>query len=61
MASENFAQIEYDDIVAETPSAILISIDDRDVWIPKSQIEFHNKDSCYMEIPEWLAIDKELV
>ena len=48
-------------IIVETEKAILIKdLNDKDTWIPKSQIDLSlDKDS--MIISEWLAIDKELV
>jgi len=55
----------------ETDKAVLIQVDgdpDNEVWIPKSQIEWESTGGLYaigdeveMEIPEWLAIEKELV
>lgn len=56
---------------AEIPKAILVSHDgDRDkaVWLPKSQVEFEPKKRLAdgtkitsVTMPEWLAIEKELV
>ena len=53
-------------VVKETPGAILIDDGSVKAWIPRSQLlEPVEKDSegCIVEIsiPEWLAIDKELV
>lgn len=50
----------------ETSKAILVS-DDGDkehaVWLPLSQIEFERKKSGLVEVtlPEWLALEKELI
>lgn len=55
----------------ETDKAIAI-VDERDVdgpekliWLPKSQIEYeasgHIEGAITVEIPEWLAKEKELV
>ena len=52
-------------IVHVTDRAFLIRVDEQEEWIPKSQIE----DSSYDEklnittlvIPEWLAIEKNLI
>ncbi|MCK5607552.1 hypothetical protein KAR91_37055 [Candidatus Pacearchaeota archaeon] len=54
------------EIVRITGQAILINDGDRDVWLPISQIENFDeswkvKDTVDLEIPEWLAIEKELV
>ena len=35
-------------------------LNDEKVWIPKSMIEISDSEKS-MLIPEWLAIDKELV
>ena len=52
----------------ETDEAILIEDEnDNQVWIPKSQIAnweedmYEKHDDFEIEIPEWLAIEKELV
>ena len=50
----------------ETDKAFCVTVDDkRQVWLPKSQVEWHIDDtktnSGVMVMPEWLAIDKELV
>lgn len=47
----------------ETEAAILLNDGDTEVWLPKSQIEYDmpNKyNQTTVEIPEWLAIEKEL-
>jgi len=51
-------QVKY-----ETKAAYLINDGDKDIWIPKSQCELHfepNK-SAILTLPEWLALDKELI
>ncbi len=47
----------------ETKAAWLVSDGDRDVWLPKSQCELeHGKDMvCIVTMPEWLAVEKELI
>ena len=43
----------------ETESAWLVDDGDEDpVWIPKSQAEFDGK---ILTLPEWLAMEKELI
>ena len=51
----------------QTASAYLFSGEDADngepgdkVWLPKSQCEWDDSEGT-MQIPEWLAIEKELV
>lgn len=51
---------------AETEKAILVSTEGDAVdaqWIPKSQCEFEKKKKNLVEVtmPEWLAIDRDLV
>jgi hypothetical protein len=50
----------------ETPKAILVSDDgDRDkaIWIPLSQCEIEHKPKgiVIVTMPEWLALEKELI
>ena len=51
------------DIKYETEKAILIDAGDKEVWLPLSQIEirFEMGVGAIVSMPEWLAIDKELV
>jgi len=50
--------IVYDDLVYETDKAYLLRFDDRDVWIPKSQVQ--DIDDEYVTLPLWLIEEKEL-
>ena len=47
----------------ETKAAWLISDGDRDVWLPKSQceLELGKNMVCIVTLPEWLAVEKELI
>lgn len=53
----------------ETSQAILINDGDIEVWIPKSQIENYDDldeviekgHEITIEIPEWLAIENDLI
>jgi hypothetical protein len=59
-------EIEVDTVTVETDKAILCVIDDKEVWIPKSQVDQSSDvqskgDSGTLVIPEWLAIEKRLV
>lgn len=47
------------DLKHETDKAFLVTDGDKDVWLPKSLVE-NNGDGTFT-MPEWLAIDKELV
>ena len=56
--------IPFDDIIHQTPEAIFFDMGDEEVWLPKSQIievDDSNPKRKTVTIPEWLAIDKELV
>jgi len=51
-------------IERETEAAYLVDDGDRTVWVPKSQVTLdpHQKSGFHsMFIPEWLAIEKELI
>jgi len=64
ISSVSMDYIEIDGVVkAVTEKAILFSDGTREVWIPKSQLEdMEIKHGVAMiTIPEWLAIEKELV
>lgn len=63
-------EIDFMHIVVETNQAILFEFDTGRCWIPKSQIEElikeapdkeTNKQPGRVELPEWVAIEKELV
>lgn len=43
----------------ETENAIRLVVDGKSAWLPKSQVE-DNGDGTFT-MPEWLAIDKELI
>lgn len=46
----------------ETENAVLIDYDGVEAWLPKSQIEYQiNGTEIELMVPEWLAIDKELI
>jgi len=53
----------YMEIKRETALAILATDGVSDVWLPKSQIKIDRKKYPDAEItlPEWLAIEKEIV
>jgi len=52
--------LPFDDILKETDSAWLLDFGYIEVWLPKSQCEM-DEDENTIEVPEWLAIEKELV
>jgi len=62
----NLIELEFD-YIGETDDAILIANpyeEKESVWLPKPQIEieYHGHIGCItVTLPEWLAIEKELV
>ena len=56
---QDLVEIDFDEVVHETASAVLIRIDKDEHWIPESQIKQQYDTS--LEIPEWLAIEEGLV
>lgn len=52
-------QIVYDDIVRETENAMLVLFDYKQIWLPKSQIEYDETDG-ELFVAEWLIDEKEL-
>lgn len=61
--SDEEVDIVYDELITSTEKAMLYRIDNLKVWIPKSQIlhSTYQSGSGTLTIPEWLAIEKELV
>lgn len=53
------------DVVGETLGAYQVTDGDIFTWLPKSQVEPEKQcgpgDTVSFEVPEWLAIKKELV
>ena len=62
MTRSNHKIVTLDGAVsAETAKAYRFSADGENfVWLPKSQCEW-DADAGEMQLPEWLAIEKELV
>ena len=43
----------------ETPKAYLVDVgNDKPIWLPKSQVEY---EDGIITMPEWLALEKELI
>jgi hypothetical protein len=62
MTTQTLADISYDNILIDDPKhkAILFEIGGEKFWLPRSLIEV-DEDSCCVTMPEWLAIEKDLV
>lgn len=53
--------VEIDDwkVEHQTEKAILLRQGPKKVWVPKQYVEVNDDGTCTM--PEWLALDKELI
>ena len=61
MSEEKLVEIEAV-LLHETQLACLILAGSRKAWLPKSQVEIvENSDGITAVMPEWLAIEKDLV
>lgn len=47
------------DLRHETEKALLLFDGDKEVWVPKTQVE-NNNDGTF-SMPEWLALDKGFI
>ena len=57
--AQEWVDIEFDLLKKETPRAILVLIDDKDYWIPKSQIR--RVEGNWVMVTEWIAEEKGLI
>jgi len=58
--SSGLVEVEFDELMENREKAILIRIDDKQYWLPKSQIDFREW-SMIVEVPEWLAMQEGLI
>lgn len=58
--SDELIEIEFERKAQETEVAVLLVIEGRNVWLPKSQIDLRDWSSI-VGIPQWLAEKKGLV
>ncbi len=56
------ADVGYDQIILDDDNykAVLFAINGKEVWLARSLIEV-DKDDKIVTMPEWLAIEKEIV
>jgi hypothetical protein len=54
-------ELEYIKILHEKLLSYRFAFPEADVWLPKSQIVEMDEDHKTVTIPEWLAVEKELV
>ncbi|MCJ7747875.1 MAG: hypothetical protein MUP27_09030 [Desulfobacterales bacterium] len=60
VVSSGNVSVEFDELLENRDLSILIRIDDKKYWLPKSQIDFQEW-SKIVEVPVWLAEKKGLV
>ncbi len=53
-------EIQFDKVVRETDASWTVTVDSRRVVLPKSNCDVDAGDGTAM-VPEWLAIEEELV
>ena len=62
---QNMIEVDIDGIKIETEKAILAIIDDEEIWLPKSQIEYDTDLELdqvkVVEVTEWIAEQKGLI
>ena len=63
--NKKMLEIDIDRIKIETDKAILVIIDDEEIWLPKSQIAYdRNQDPDRVReiaVSEWIAEQKGLI
>lgn len=60
MTDQETIILTWDKIKATTPLAVLFVFGDDVVWIPKSQMTDLDQEDKTLEIPLWLAEEKEI-
>jgi hypothetical protein len=59
-------EIEDVEVLRDTGKALLCRINEREIWIPQSQIDddsevYQEGDSGTLIVSEWIALEKKLV
>ena len=63
MPKSQLVDLDYQEILIDNPEkhdAILMVVEAKEVWLPYSLVEI-DRDNKEVTMPEWLAIEKELV
>lgn len=60
MTNQEIITLVYDSFKITTAMAHLVIFGDDQVWLPKSQVTNIDEKTKTLEIPLWLAIEKEL-
>ena len=62
---QDYVEIDFDYCLAETTKAVRLAIRDNEVWVPKSLINGDPPDvddeNGVVEVPEWWAMQEELI
>ena len=57
---EAIVEVYFDELVHESSLVWIVKIDEERIILPKSICDLDEKDKV-VDVPEWLAIEKELV
>lgn len=60
MAKKIIIDLDPVHFIHSTEKAWLLEYDGKEFWVPKSQVEYDREEEV-LSIPEWLAIENELV
>lgn len=60
MPNHKLVDLEVERWMVDRPMSMLVQINGKRVWLAKSQCEFY-EDEGIVTMPEWMAIEKELV
>ena len=55
---DELATIPYDDFIRDSGKAILVEIDGRTQWFPKSVVDDHDESKQELDVQRWF-IDKD--
>ena len=58
--TNKLVDLEVERWMVDRPMSMLVQINGKRVWLAKSQCEFY-EDEGIVTMPEWMAIEKELV
>ena len=62
---DSYVDIHHDGIITTTDMARLFRVDDEEIWIPNSLIEYYDEDlhdgHGIVTIPAWFAEKEELI
>jgi hypothetical protein len=63
MARDELVEVDYDEIIRDNArdKAVLFAVDDEEVWIPRSLIDYTDERAKTFYVPEWYAIKEELI